>query len=172
MVTTPSESGLPEFPVTAADPGTPVAAPPLQVRVSFWILIVSAALRFLIAVLLVVSWNRLIDNALAQIPVGTTPAQLRSEMHTYLIANLALDLVFGGLYVLFAYMVRAGRNWARLTITAIVVVFGLYDLLEGSDLITVASVLVELVAIGLLYVPASREYFSTMKAAAGRRFQP
>jgi hypothetical protein len=138
--------------------------PPGPVRASFWILIVSAAFRVFIAILTVASWNSVIDSAMKQVPKGTTRAQWLSDVHTILIANIVLDLVFAGLYVLFAYMVRQGRNWARLTITGIVVLFGLYDIFTSSNLITLISVIVELVAVGLLYLQASKAYFAEIRA--------
>ena len=36
------------------------------------------------------------------------------------VQRVALDVVVAVLYLLFAFMVRSGRNWARLTITGIV----------------------------------------------------
>jgi hypothetical protein len=140
----------------------------MPVRVSFWILLFSALLRFFFAVVTIATWNSLVDQALRDLPANVTAAQMRTEMHTLLTANLVLDIVFGLLYVLFAYMVRAGRNWARLTVTAIVVVFGLFDILNGTDVFTLISVLLELVAVGLLYAPTSRAFFAAVKAASGR----
>jgi hypothetical protein len=138
--------------------------PPGPVRASFWILIVSAAFRVFIAILTVASWNSVINSAMQSVPKGTTRAQWLSDVHTILIANIVLDLVFAALYVLFAYMVRQGRNWARMTITAIVVLFGLYDIFTSSNLITLISVIVELVAVGLLFLQASKEYFAQVRA--------
>jgi hypothetical protein len=176
VVTTPSESeppgSLPEFPVESeptAESASPVVTAPTTVRVSFWILMFSALLRFFFAMVTAVTWNSLVDRAVQTLPAGVTAAQMRSEMHTLLIANIVLDVVFGVLYVLFAYMVRAGRNWARLAVTAVVLVFGLFDILNGTDVFTLFSVLLELVAVGVLYAPTSRAYFATVKAATARR---
>jgi hypothetical protein len=155
-VTTSSEPGelLPE----------PVRTPPTQVIASFWILIASAALRVVIVAITLASWQRLIDAQLRNpLPANTTAAQARDAMQTYLTYNVVLDLVFGGLYVLFAYMIRKGRNWARLTMTAIVVLFGLFDVLGGTDGITLISVIIELVAVALLFMPASKAYFAKVR---------
>jgi hypothetical protein len=130
---------------------------------SFWILIASAALRVFAAVLTWASWNSIIDTAMKSVPKGMSAAQWRSEIHTLLIANIVLDLVFAGLYVLFAYKIREGRNWARITITGIVVVFGLYDILTGATAFTLVSVIIELVAVSLLYLASSKEFFAAAK---------
>jgi hypothetical protein len=143
----------------------PVRKPPTPVVASFWILIASAALRVVIAAITLASWNSIIDQQLRNpLPAHTTTAQARAAIHTYLTYNVVLDLVFGALYVLFAYLIRAGRNWARVTMTAIVVVFGLFDVLGGTDVITLASVIIELVAIALLYVQTSRGYFAKARS--------
>jgi hypothetical protein len=152
-VTTSSEPGelLPE----------PVRQPPTQVIASFWILIASAALRVVIVAIILASWQSLIDVQLRNpLPANTTTAQARDAMQTYLTYNVVLDIVFAGLYVLFAYLIRKGRNWARLTMTAIVVLFGLFDILGGTDGITLVSVIIELVAVALLFMPASKAYFA------------
>jgi uncharacterized membrane protein (DUF2068 family) len=138
----------------------PARKPPLPVVCSFWILIASAALRVFIVVLTLASWNSLINQQLTNLPANTTVAQERAAMHTYLTFNVVLDLVFAALYVLFAYRIRSRRNWARLVITAIVVLFGLFDIFSGTDPITLVTILVELAAVALLYVPSAREYFA------------
>lgn len=144
----------------------PTAAnPPGPVRAAFWTLIASAAIRVLFAVLTVASWSAFVSEAVAHPSANTSADQMRTYAHTVLIENIVLDLVFAGLWVLFAYKVRAGRNWARLTLTVIVVLFGIFDILNGTDLYTLVSVLVELVAVGLLYLPASREFFAAMKVS-------
>ncbi len=66
--------------------------------------------------------------------------------------------------MLFAFLMRRGRNWARLTITAIVALFAVLGVLNGSDLFTLVSVLIELVAVGLLYLRSSKAYFTAMRA--------
>jgi len=175
VVTLPSDSELPDAPPSAAiepapepDPqSAPEAptAPPMPVVVSFWILIASAALRMLVVVITVVNWTNVVNELLKQPrPANTSIAQATSAIHSYLIANLVLDFVFAGLYVLFAFLMRRGRNWARLTITAIVALFAVLGVLNGSDLFTLVSVLIELVAVGLLYMRSSKDYFTAMRA--------
>jgi uncharacterized membrane protein (DUF2068 family) len=80
-------------------------------------------------------------------------------------------VVFGALYVVLAFMIRAGRNWARLSVTAVVVVFGVFDILNGPDVVTLISVLIELVAVGLLYLQRSKDFFAAVKAATPSRFR-
>jgi hypothetical protein len=141
--------------------------PPGVVFASFWILLLSAALRVVAAVLTLVTWNSFVQRQLqAPLPAHTTRAQTVSAIHTYLTVNIVLDVVFALLYVLFAYRVRQGRTWARLAITVIVVVFGLFDILSGTDGTTLAIVLIELVAVALLWTPSARQFFPTRRPPA------
>jgi hypothetical protein len=146
-----------------SEPTTP--EPPGPVRASFWTLIASAVIRVIFAIITIASWNAFVNEAVQHLPAHTTAEQMRGYAHTVLTENIIVDLVFGGLWVLFAYLIRNGRNWARLTLTVIVVVFGIFDILNGTDLYTLISVLIELVAVGMLYLPASREYYAATKAA-------
>ncbi|HEX4726087.1 MAG TPA: hypothetical protein VH333_26500 [Pseudonocardiaceae bacterium] len=169
-MTTPNDSELPAAPPAAdIEPAdAPVVPPvPTSVVVSYWILLVSAAINVLIVVITLATWNKVVNQLLTQPrPAGTTLAQAQSAIHSYLIANLILDVAFAALYVLFAILMRRGRNWARLTITAIVVVFALLGILNGSDLFTLISVLLELVAVGLLYTKPAKAYFAATRAAS------
>jgi hypothetical protein len=122
---------------TSSEPGEllpePVRTPPTQVIASFWILIASAALRVVIVAITLASWNSLIDAQLRNpLPANTTAAQARDAMQTYLTYNVVLDLIFGGLF----------------------------DILGGTDGITLISVIIELVAVALLFMPASKAYFA------------
>jgi hypothetical protein len=156
---------------TPKDADLSSAQPPTQVVVSFWLLIASAALWFLIAVTSAVTWNSEVSLLLQQPrPAGTTAGQALSTIHEYLIVMLALDVVVAVLYLLFGFMVRSGRNWARLTITGIVALFAIFGILNGANLFSLIIVLVGLVAIGLLYTRRSKEYFAAVKAATPSRF--
>lgn len=143
--------------------GTP-RRPPGPVRGTFWILLVSAGLRALVAILTIVEWNAITQSGLHPLPKGTTVAQATHAIHVYLATNLALDLLFAVLYVVFAVLIKAGRNWARITATVVIVIFALFALLNGTaagtDIITLFSVLIELAGVALLYLPQSKAFFA------------
>ncbi|HYS39066.1 MAG TPA: hypothetical protein VEO01_25905 [Pseudonocardiaceae bacterium] len=164
-MTTPKDAEVPSTTATPLQPPTPVVA-------SFWMLITSAALWSFIVVTTLVSWNSEVDILLQQPrPSNVTRNQALSTIHEYLIVNLALDVVFALLYVLFAFMVRAGRNWARLSITAVVALFAIFGILSGATLYSLIIVLIGLVAVGLLYLRRSKEFFAAVKAATPSRFR-
>jgi hypothetical protein len=157
---------------TPKDAELPSAQPPTQVVVSFWMLIASAALWFLIAVSFAVTWNSEVKALLQQPrPAGIPPSQALSTIHEYLIFNLARDVVIAVLYLLSAFMVRSGRNWARLTITGIVGLFVIFGILNGANLFILIIVVVGLVAVGLLYTRPAKEYFAAVKAATPSRLR-
>jgi hypothetical protein len=172
VVTTPSDAdqpgNLPVYPTgSSADEPPTRAKRPVPVTISFWILIFSAVLDILSGVVTLATYQDAVNAALKTTPPsGTSMAQWESYIHTVLNISLALDLVFGAMYVLFAFMIRAGRNWARLTATGVVILFGLLTIFTGaSDILSLVSILVEVIAIGLLYAPSSRDYFASAKAA-------
>lgn len=143
---------------TPSDQARKVPGPVLG---SFWILVASAVLRVVVAVITLATWQTIVNDELrGGLPAKTTLAQATAQIHTELTANIALDLVFAALYVLFAFYIKAGRRWARTTLTVIIVVFGLFDILGGTDIFTLIEVVIELVAVGMLYLPNTRAYFA------------
>lgn len=133
-------------------PDGPAAAPG-PVRAAFWILVASAALSVLAAVTTLASFDSILSTAVRE-------GAARQTLQAYLAVNIALDFVFAAGYVLLGLRVRAGVNWARVTVTAIVAVFAVFDILTGTNLITVVAILVELIAVGLLYLPKATPYFT------------
>jgi hypothetical protein len=172
LVTTPGDADLPDAPPLADTDvaATPRPEAPTSVVASYWILIASATLNLLIVVITVAAWNRIVNGLLPQpIPAGMTLAQARSRISANLIENLVLDVVFAGLYIVFAILVRRGRNWARLTITAIVAVFAVFVALGSSGRFTPITALVLLVGVGLLYTRPAKAFFVAAKAARPAR---
>ncbi|HEY3751253.1 MAG TPA: hypothetical protein VGL80_18840 [Pseudonocardiaceae bacterium] len=140
--------------------------PPGPVLISFWILIASAALRAVIAVITLADWQGFVNAQLRNpLPANTTVVQAREAIHTFLTVNVTLDLLFAVLYVFCAYKIKVGRNWARIALTVVVVLFALFNILGGTDIVTVISILVELVAVALLYTPTAKPFFAKPEPA-------
>ena len=132
-------------------------------RAAFWLLIVSAALRVFVAVLLLATFQQTIDTAVANPPPGDTAAQVRQYAPTSLTALIVEEFVFAALWVVFAYLVRREKNWARVTLMVLVVLYCIFILFTGTNLYTLVSVLIALVAVGMLYLPSSRAYFAAVR---------
>jgi hypothetical protein len=76
-----------------------------------------------------------------------------------------VGIVFAGLYLLFAFKARAGRNWARITLT-VLTVLRVVVLAIGFSLLSALSALVAVVAVVLLFLPASNQFFAASKRVA------
>jgi hypothetical protein len=98
---------------------------------------------------------------------------------------IVIFLIFAAVYLLFAFKMRAGRNWARITLT----VFGALTLLSvvtagstssvtvGSETYSAGSrgpswltAVVALVGIVLMFVGESNRFFAASKAHRQRRY--
>jgi hypothetical protein len=132
---------------------------PQLVNISFWLLIASAAI-FVISML--TGLTQLDDPVFRQTfeqQVEGTGAGVTYEDIKGIIAGtlVVLAIIGAGLYLLVAFFVRKGKNWARIlgTVFAALSVFGLFGI---PSLGTVGSLL-GIAAIVLLYLPASAPYF-------------
>jgi hypothetical protein len=82
---------------------------------------------------------------------------------------VVISLIFIGLYLLFAYKMRAGRNWARITLTvlgALGIVFTLASLSSSGGVeiaVRVIQAVVVVVAIYFMFRPDSNQYFNAAR---------
>jgi hypothetical protein len=132
---------------------------PSPVRIAFWVWVVSAVVSALFPVLLVFLRQQIIDTLRAQRPVNLAPDQYDDYVQRLITVYLITGVLFGLLYLLLAWQVRAGRNWARLAVTAFTVLGALYDLYAGSTPTTYIGLLIGAVAVVLVYLPGARGHF-------------
>jgi hypothetical protein len=132
---------------------------PQLVNISFWLLIASAAI-FVISML--TGLTQLDDPVFRQTfeqQVEGTGAGVTYEDIKGIIAGtlVVLAIIGAGLYLLVAFFVRKGKNWARIlgTVFAALSVFGLF----GIPSLGTVGTLLGIAAIVLLYLPASAPYF-------------
>ncbi|MET0864388.1 MAG: hypothetical protein ABWZ98_08620, partial [Nakamurella sp.] len=102
---------------------------------------------------------------------------VNSLVNTVKIVSVVAFLIFAAVYLLFAFKMRAGRNWARIVLT----VFGGLTLLSAvtrtANTVTVGNqsyttnsgpgwvtAVLALVGIILMYVGQSNQYFADAKA--------
>ena len=85
------------------------------------------------------------------------------------IIGVVVGILFIGLYVLFAYKMRAGRNWARITLTvlgALNVISILFSFRQAggvSVVIGLIEAVVILAAIFLMFRPDANQYYAAGK---------
>jgi hypothetical protein len=141
-------------------PGAPGAGPgkpprPREVTMAFG-LILGAAVVFLLDIF------KTAANPLADMPPemgeqlraeGMNPAELAGMLSGVIVV---FGILFAGLYLLIALMIRKGKNWARITGT-VLAALSLLQLANGP--LAVVYVLLGAAGIVLCYLKPSNEYF-------------
>jgi hypothetical protein len=135
---------------------------PQLVNVSFWLLI-AAAVVFVISMLMGISMlddpatRAAFDDAMRS--SGANGAQFNFEEFKSALAGMLVVIAILGaaMYLLVAFFVRKGKNWARVlgTIFAALSVFSLFQVPNLGTLGTLAGI----AAIVLLYLPTTAPYF-------------
>jgi hypothetical protein len=86
------------------------------------------------------------------------------------VIGIVIGLIFIGLFVLFAYKMRAGRNWARITLTvlgALNIIFTLINIRSSGAINLIVSLIMAvliLVAVYFMFRPDANQYFAAGKA--------
>jgi len=80
-----------------------------------------------------------------------------------------LAVIFAGLYVLFAFKLRAGRNWARIVLT-VIAALDLLTLVSGSagTVVGYIGALAAVIGCVMSYMANSNGYIRAVKAARYR----
>ena len=170
----------PQDPYGQGQPNMPPAAPPLDeselrgaqnlpapppVQVSFWLWVGSAVVSVIGALLGFTQSGAALDAARSNNTAHLTDAQLQTAVTFGLVLAAVFLIVFAGLYLLFAFKARAGRNWARIVLTVLTVV-GVLFLALSFSLVSGLTTLVAVVATVLLFLPASNQFYAASKRVA------
>lgn len=142
-------------------------AVPREVVISFWIWAATAALLFVGAILFILN-RETVAQALRQSPNGgqLTAQQIEQAAGVAVGVGAAILLIIAALYLLFAFKAKAGRNWARITLTVLTVLNALSALTGTSGgVANYVGLLLAIVAVVLLYMPSSNAYYNAMKRA-------
>ncbi|SEB15054.1 hypothetical protein [Leifsonia sp. 21MFCrub1.1] len=167
----------PSSPPAAGVPGASTVAPtapPTTVNIAFWLYIVGAVLSVVsgIITIAVVSGSRadqvrIIEQQGGDLK-GLTAQQVADASVTFLVTWSIVTLIFWAIvFVLFAYFMRRGANWARIVLT-VLTVLSLLNLLTGFGT-GLLQVLATIVAVVLMWLRPSSAYFAAVKAAKGPR---
>lgn len=149
---------------SAPEPEQPSAVrPPAPVVVAFWIWIASAVLSLVFAVITPRQKSAIVDALTKAKPPNIAPNQY-DQYATILITTTIVTLViFAALYVFFAYKVRSGRNWARMTLTVLMIIGVAYDAYTGTLLSSGVGLLISALAVILVYLPSANAYFAARR---------
>jgi hypothetical protein len=148
---------------------------PQLVNISFWLLIGAAAL-FVITMLMGIS---MLDDPImrdafedAMRSSGATGTEFNFEDFRSALAGtlVVLAILGAGMYVLVAFFVRKGKNWARIlgTVFAALSVTSLFQVPNIGTLGTLAGI----AAIVLLYLPSTAPYFRKQQPFANPYSSP
>lgn len=162
------QQGLPNFP--AAPPPTEAPeqrfTPPTQITAAFWCYVVAAVVGVIGGLLVIGQRQQLLDaTRAAPANHGLTDTQLQAVVNFAVGFAVVVSLVIAALYLLFAFKLRAGRNWARIVLT-VIAVFALLSLLLGGAGTSVLRLVGDLAAVAgavLSYLPNSNAYIAAVK---------
>ncbi|MFC9919808.1 hypothetical protein [Agromyces binzhouensis] len=139
---------------------------PVQVRVAAYIELGLAALGFILLAfnLLSTDWNAYIADSVG--PYEHNGAQLEvTPEGAVATAVVGLVLVSAGvlLNAVFAVGLLRGANWARIWITVLFGLSVIAQFVSARDPVSVVTGLLELVAVILLWLPPSNQFFRSVK---------
>lgn len=169
-------SNYPNYPNYSSEPepGQAALARPKPVDTSFMLWMANAALG-LIGFLVTISIGRdatrqqIVDQLRAQ---GETfsESQVDSLVTAGIVFAGVVAAVFFGLYLLFAFKMRAGRNWARITLAVLgglALVLSLIGLTSGGNALNMILTLLQIALIGgaiyFMYTKEASQYFEAAK---------
>jgi ABC-type transport system involved in cytochrome bd biosynthesis fused ATPase/permease subunit len=170
MTNSPDQDSFAYPPPPPIDSGaqTVTPAPPTEIVGAFWAYLI-AALTWLIGGLLVIGNKQQIADALrsANNQGGAlTEAQIETAANVGVILVVVVAVVISSLYALFAFKLKAGRNWARIVLT-VLAALALISLLlgTGGNLVSYIGQFAAIVAAVLSFLPSSSEYIAQVKAS-------
>jgi hypothetical protein len=152
------QSPYAQYPSEQPQPSGSTGVPQL-VNISFWLLIAAAAI-FVISMLtgLTTLDDPMFRNAFEDQIEGSGAGVTYEDMKGVIAGTLVVFAIIGlALYLLVAFFVRKGKNWARIlgTVFAGLSVFSLF----GPPSLATIGTLLGIAAIVLLYLPAAAPYF-------------
>ncbi|MCG8915460.1 hypothetical protein L6E12_06630 [Actinokineospora sp. PR83] len=163
-------------PLSDREMGQPLSRPkPVDTAFTLWI--ANAALSLIAFVVsLTIGGDALREAARESARAGGGNLS-DSEIDTAVSAGLAFSgviaVLFFALYLLFAFKMRAGRNWARITLTvlgALGLISSLFGLLGGTlDGLSIVLTIIQIALIGtaifMMWQKESTHYFEAVKRA-------
>ena len=141
-------------------------AVPVQTRVAAYIEFGLAALGFLLLAtsLLFFDWNAYIADSVGPFEHKGVQLEVTPEgAVAAAVTGLALKSAGVLLNVIFAIGVLRGANWARIWITALFGMVVIAQFVSAPDAVSVVTALLELVAVILLWLPPSNQFFRSAK---------
>jgi hypothetical protein len=140
-------------------------APPKRVNIAFWLYIAAAALSLisLIISLTTVDASRsALEQQLERQGTTVDQATLDAAIGATITASVVFGLLYLAAYVLFAFFMRRGANWARIVLL-VITALSLLDVLSGFG-VGAVRVLLGVIATVLIFTGDAGPYFRGAKA--------
>ncbi|MDQ4021925.1 MAG: hypothetical protein M3257_09970 [Actinomycetota bacterium] len=147
--------------------------PPKEVEISFWLWISTIVLGLVGSVPIFFQFDQLRAQAINQ-ALANDPTLDRSTIESVTTGALVAGAVIGLLLVvaqlLFVFLMRGGRNWARIVLAVLgglVVLFGLIGFAGTTGAMGAGSLLQLLLLIGAIvtmFLPAANAWFQPRRA--------
>jgi len=136
------------------------------VNIAFWLYIVGAALSLIALIVSLATVGSLKDDVQKQLAnqgQQISDATLNATVGVSVTLAVVFGILYIAAYVLFAFFMRRGANWARIVLL-IVTVLSLFGILGGYGL-GAARVVVGVIATVLIFLKPANEYFAAVKAS-------
>jgi hypothetical protein len=173
----PAQDGFSAYPSSATPAPAPApvapAGPPRTVNIAFWLYVASAVLSVISGILTIILISTQRDQQLRVLQQqgnlqGANPNTLVDAIQATVITLSIVTLIFWAVtFVLFAFFARRGAGWARIVLT-VLTALSLLNLLAGYG-VGALQVIASIVAIVLLWLRPSSEYFAAVKASKAPR---
>ncbi len=155
------------YPESSAPTGQASAPPrPGTVEGAFWAFIVAPVIGLIGALLIFGNRDQIattLRNSNRERGGNLTDAQIDQAVNVTMITAVVIAVVIAALYLLFAFKLRAGRNWARIVLTVLTGLQLLSVLLGQSTIGGYLAVLAAVVGVVLSFTGPSNAYFAAAK---------
>jgi hypothetical protein len=139
--------------------------PPKRVNTAFWLYIAAAALSLVSLIISLTTTDATrtaLQDQFERQGVEVDPATIDAAVAAGATASVVFGLLYLAAYVLFAFFMRRGANWARIVLL-VITALSLLDVLSGFG-VGALRVLLGVVATVLVFTGESNEYFRGAKA--------
>ncbi|GAB2997828.1 hypothetical protein LWP59_19575 [Amycolatopsis acidiphila] len=153
------------YPSGPGDVSQPSKPPvPTTINVAFYCYVVSTVIGIVSALLLLGTKDQIADQLRRANTSGLTEDQIQSAAQVALIVAVVIALLFALVYLWLAFKLRAGRNWARITLT-VLTVLQVVSLAagRGGTIVGYLSLLLAVVGLVFAYLGTSNQYINTVK---------
>jgi hypothetical protein len=168
-----AQPGQYSYPSSQPQPGA-VPTRPKEVVLAFWLIIAAAVLTAVQVIISLATMDTLLagmaDDPAVRDALAQTGGEISEQQFMDMMSGTAgvvlviSGLIVIGLYLMVAFGVKAGKNWARITGT-VFAALSLFSLIPFG--LQTLVVLLGIAAIVLLFMPNSNSFF---KAVAARKF--